>query len=105
MSGLPSCPFKVTFGALLHFAQVASDGDNPAVVLSWGDPDPRPAFYSVQSPYPVGYVVQRSWRSYVRIGNATMYICKIESSAVGDHPAFVVTADDDPEDPIQAVST
>ena len=52
--------------------------------------------------YPVGFVSERSYASYVRPGHTTNYTSTIQDN--GDAPSFTVTAADDPSNPVCAVN-
>lgn len=62
----------------------------------------RPAYHTKCLIYPVGFVSERSYSSYVRPGHTTMYTSSITDN--GDAPSFTVTAADDPSNPACAAN-
>ncbi|CEP12599.1 hypothetical protein [Parasitella parasitica] len=66
-------------------------------LLSLGEIIPEPSFYSQTHIFPVGYAIQRTFRSMVQEDLFTMYTCTIERDEENDKPVFCIQGEDSPE--------
>ncbi|KAL9557823.1 hypothetical protein MBANPS3_001214 [Mucor bainieri] len=66
-------------------------------LLSLGEIIPEPAFYSQTHIFPVGYAIQRTFRSMVHQDIFTLYTCTIEKDEELNKPLFCIQGEDAPE--------
>ncbi|CAO0796997.1 unnamed protein product [Mucor circinelloides] len=66
-------------------------------LLSLGEIIPEPEFYSQTHIFPVGYAIQRTFRSMVQQDVFTMYTCTIEKDEELNKPVFCIQGEDAPE--------
>lgn len=72
-------------------------------LLNSGVIKPGPNFHSEHNLFPVGYVCVRWYASTLRKGQKTEYTCEILDG--GDRPLFRITPADDPQNPVERVTT
>lgn len=66
-------------------------------LLSLGEIIPEPDFYSQTHIFPVGYSIQRTFRSMVQQDVFTLYTCSIEKDEKLNKPLFCIQGEDAPE--------
>ncbi|KAK4514343.1 uncharacterized protein ATC70_001936 [Mucor velutinosus] len=66
-------------------------------LLSLGEIIPEPEFYSQTHIFPVGYAIQRTFRSMVQQDVFTLYTCTIEKDEELNKPLFCIQGEDAPE--------
>ncbi|GAN09469.1 conserved hypothetical protein [Mucor ambiguus] len=66
-------------------------------LLSLGEIIPEPDFYSQTHIFPVGYAIQRTFRSMVQQDVFTLYTCTIEKDEELNKPLFCIQGEDAPE--------
>jgi hypothetical protein len=68
-------------------------------VISLGQIDTSPAYHNNRYIFPVGYKVQRVYKSMIKPGTHTNYTCTVKEGTTG--PKFCVEPADDPDNPVE----